>query len=83
MLNIKQTSTVSESSDAQNTLSKIMNSADVMTNQNQVKITKFVMPEFTPADPETLFKASKHIFNANHIDTEETKFSQVLQYLPG
>lgn len=57
--------------------------SSVLQFQPNMKITRFTLPEFTPDDPDTWFAAVEHIFRSNDVDTEDKKFSNILQYLTG
>ena len=43
------------------------------------KYVKFNLPPYMPSNPEVWFSATEHIFSANSINTENEKFSYILQ----
>lgn len=45
------------------------------------KFVKFSLPAFSTDDPETWFAAAHHIFSSNAVQTEDEKFSYLLQCL--
>lgn len=49
----------------------------VMANEETVK--KFSLPKFDETEPEIWFEVADAIFTANNIDSEQTKFSLVLE----
>lgn len=51
-----------------------------MPVQNQ-RIVKFILPKFNPADTKTWFAAVEHIFHTNGVNSEEERFSSLLQHL--
>lgn len=47
----------------------------------QTKFVKFHLPDFNRADPETWFVAVEIIFKANKVDSDDEKFSYILQHI--
>lgn len=59
------------------------NTSETPPAASVVQYVRFSLPEFTPHDPDTWFSAAEHIFQAHKVETEDTKFANVLQYLSG